>query len=213
MEPIVYSTIIGFVLLILRWLMVPSDYYFFLPYNLILAIIPLLIAWLIVRYSRKEKKSWLLLGAGLFVWLIFFPNAPYMMTDFIHLKARSGIPIWFDTIIILSFVAAGLLAGWKSLYLLQKAIETRFDKTTGWVFAGTSVGLAGFGVYLGRFLRLNSWDLFLDPFGIAKNVARGMRAPLQYSGLFGMVSFYVVFFLISYGSFIFYIRQKRQKQG
>ncbi len=209
MDVLALGTAIGFILLVIRWVVVPDEYYFFLPYNLFLAVIPLGLAWLLVRYSRHKQLSLMFLVTAGFVWLVFFPNAPYIVTDFIHLAPRGSIPIWFDALLILSFASAGLLAGWYSLFLMQGLVRRWFDKTVSWVFVVVCLTLASFGVYLGRFLRWNSWDLFLDPFKLAQDISGRLFSPLPHTRLLVMTGFFLGFFLVSYASFFVFIQRKK----
>ena len=209
MEPLILGTITGFILLLIRWIYEPNDYYFFLPYNLLLALIPLGIALMIVRYSKHKQISPVLLIAAGFMWLIFFPNAPYVLTDFIHLAPRHGVPIWFDAILILSFASSSVLAGWYSLWYMQILIKKWFDATMSWVFVAGVLLLASFGVYLGRFLRWNSWDLFLDPVRLATDVYDRLSTSAPHTRFLLVSGFFLGFFLISYASF--FVFMKRQK--
>ncbi len=135
--------------------------YSFLVWNLFLAGIPVLLAlgvesaW---RWGRRVQ------GAVLWVaWLLFFPNSPYLTTDLIHLRSRPPTPLWFDALILVSAAVAGLLAGFVSLHLVQSAVARRFGARWSWVMAVAVLGLSGFGVYLGRFARFNSWDVLTRP--------------------------------------------------
>jgi uncharacterized membrane protein len=102
------------------------------------------------------------IAAGL--WLIFFPNAPYILTDLLHLAhPRPDVPLWFDVLLLLWFAWTGLSLGMVSLVMMQDIVRREFGRLTGWVFVG-SVGLLGaLGIYIGRFLRWNSWDLIFAP--------------------------------------------------
>lgn len=209
MEPLALGTIISFTLFVIRWIWVPDVYYTFLPYNLILAFIPLVVAGLLVDYSGHKHFSPILLMAAGFVWLIFFPNAPYMITDFIHLAPRGYIPVWFDAVLILSFAASGLLAGWYSLFLMQALVRHWFNKTMSWVFVTACLTLASFGVYLGRFLRWNSWDLFLDPVRLAGDISQRLSSPLPHTRLWIVTDLFLGFFLTSYASFFVFMQRRK----
>jgi uncharacterized membrane protein len=135
--------------------------YTFLVWNLFLAGIPVLLALAFetaLRHRRELVAA--IVGVG---WLLFFPNSPYLMTDLIHLQERPPTPLWFDALILVSAAVAGLLAGFVSLHLVQSAVGVRWSRAWGWVVAVTVLGLSGFGVYLGRFARYNSWDVLTRP--------------------------------------------------
>jgi uncharacterized membrane protein len=133
--------------------------YFNLVWNLFLAWLPLGFAFLAGRL-RGSPRRWL---ACSFLWLLFLPNSPYLVTDLVHLKPRPPVPLWFDILLVQSFVLTGLLLGFLSIYLMHRLVSHSFGWRTGWIFTCVILGLTGFGIYLGRFERWNSWDLFLSP--------------------------------------------------
>jgi uncharacterized membrane protein len=134
----------------------------FLLWNLTLAWIPLLVALGVYdSYRRGVRIS--LLSPAVIVWLLFLPNAPYIVTDFVHLTPSSPTPLWFDAVVISSFAWTGLLLGFASLYLLHAVARHRFGARVGWGAALASLALTSVGVYIGRFLQWNSWDLLLRP--------------------------------------------------
>ncbi|MFQ5421791.1 MAG: DUF1361 domain-containing protein, partial [Anaerolineae bacterium] len=150
--------------------------YAFLVWNLILAWAPLLFAWL--ASAVWEKRPYAL--AFLFFWLLFFPNAPYIVTDFIHLRWSYGVPRWFDVALIGSFAATGMALGVFSLRLLQNRIAASYGRAAGRWFVLTAVGLSSYGIYLGRFLRWNSWDLFANPLALLQDVAHSLTMPFTF---------------------------------
>lgn len=165
--------------------------YFFLIWNLFLAWIPLILSFFIhQKFWHHQKLTLWILGFGL-VWLLFYPNAPYIMTDLIHLRARDYIPLWYDMMLILSFAWTGLFAGFVSLYLMQNIVKKLYGRALGWCFVVGVIGLGSFGVYLGRFLRWNSWDIVSSPSDIAGDVVSQMLNPLsnKWSWLFTLVFF------------------------
>src|ERR1044072_7559463 len=128
--------------------------YAFLVWNLFLAVVPAIAAMLFVRVrSKLARVVWLL------IWLAFLPNAPYIATDFVHLRARPGAPLWFDVALLLSSAATGILLAFTSVADVQSVIAERWGQLIAWTFALAVLVLCGFGIYLGRFLRWNSWDL------------------------------------------------------
>jgi uncharacterized membrane protein len=105
------------------------------------------------------------------LWLVFFPNAPYILTDFVHLEHELAAPLWFDALMIASFAFTGLLLGYASLYLMQAVIRARFGAVAGWAAAIGALAISSVGIYLGRFVRVNSWDVVANPdflLGIAR---------------------------------------------
>jgi len=145
-------------LLVARVLYTGRSTYLFLVWNLMLAMIPLALA-------MPERG-----GLGRFaVWLLFFPNAPYLVTDLVHLRPRSA-PYWFDIGMLVAFAWAGLFAGTVGLERMVMRIDDRWRRALFLAGVGAS---SGFAIWLGRFLRLNSWDPILRP---ASSVERVLQA-------------------------------------
>ena len=139
-----------------------SGRYGFMIWNLFLAWIPFFIAYF--TYSANIPRRWLflVLPVSTFLWLIFFPNAPYILTDFQHLSTPSEIPVWFDVLLLIWYAFIGLFLGMISLFLMQEVIRREFGRWYGWGFVFLVAGLTSIGVYMGRFLRWNSWDIFAN---------------------------------------------------
>lgn len=143
--------------------------YIFLVWNLFLAWIPFFISSSLINASRQGFPLFvplLLLPA----WLLFFPNAPYILTDLFHLRHKSQIPVWFDLILILSFAWNGLMIGFLSLLDIQQFIREKFSTTVGWMFVIMALIASSYGVYLGRFERWNSWDVLANPVYLLKDI-------------------------------------------
>jgi uncharacterized membrane protein len=103
------------------------------------------------------------LAPGLLLWVLFLPNAPYLVTDYMHLAPDSRVPLWFDFALLGAFSASGLLLGFASVYIVQAIVATRAGAVAGWLGTGTSFGLCAVGIYVGRVLRFNSWDAVQEP--------------------------------------------------
>jgi len=145
----------------------------FLLWNLTLAWIPLIVALGVYdAYRRGVRIS--LLSPAVVVWLLFLPNAPYIVTDFVHLTPSSATPLWFDALMISSFAWTGLLLGFASLYLLHAVARHRFGARVGWGAVLVSLALTSVGVYLGRVLQWNSWDLLFRPGQRLAEIAPGL---------------------------------------
>lgn len=135
-----------------------------LVWNLFLAWIPFILAYLAYTLSWRKQLLYYVIPITAFLWLIFFPNAPYILTDLQHLaKESTNTPLWYDVIILVWFSWTGLLLGLVSLYLMHNIIQRIFGRALGWTFVFIVSGLSSFGVYLGRFVRFNSWDILNDP--------------------------------------------------
>ncbi|WP_439584647.1 DUF1361 domain-containing protein [Dyadobacter bucti] len=152
--------------------------FIFLVWNLFLAWIPLIfIKWVWENESRKQLPFWLL-AACLVVWLLFFPNAPYIITDLKHLRSVPETMIWYDAILIFMFSVAGFLTGLYSIRIVHRIISRRWNQELAWVIVGISMVLSGFGVFLGRYGRWNSWDIVTQPGALARGIFSSMRDPL-----------------------------------
>ncbi|MDV6168151.1 DUF1361 domain-containing protein [Flavobacterium sp. DG1-102-2] len=150
-------------LLLVRSKITHSIFFFFLIWNLFLAYTPLGLTSML--YSNlKITNTWYLYLPVLFCWLLLLPNAPYIITDFMHLKRETGVPVWFDVLLIASFSITGMLFGLASMKDMFRLFVYRFGNNTAWfIMAGVCL-LCGFGMYVGRFLRYNSWDILQKPY-------------------------------------------------
>ncbi len=134
----------------------------FLLWNLLLAWIPFVLA--LVVYDRYRRGTALLrLAPALVIWLLFLPNAPYIVTDFVHLSAANRPPLWFDGVELSAFAWTGMLLGFVSLYLVHAVARHRFGGAAGWIGALSVLLLVSAGVFLGRIERWNSWDVITQP--------------------------------------------------
>ncbi len=152
-----------------------SGYYRFLIFNLFLAGMPLFFST-VLRLASHLRFHWIIQLSLLCLWLLFLPNAPYILTDIIHLARVSHAPIWYDLALLLSCAGTGLLLGYLSLIDVQGIVVRRFGSAWGWIFALVSLVLSGFAIYLGRFLRWNSWDVLIEPTRVL-GIIGGMLQP------------------------------------
>jgi uncharacterized membrane protein len=157
-------------LIAVRVLRTGSPHFLFLIWNLFLACVPLASSRALTLARRRGLSPWTQ-GTLLGLWLLFLPNAPYVVTDLVHLSARSGVVFWYDLGMLLSCAATGLIVGYLSVRDVQQVVEDASGRTAGWVVAGGALMLSGFGVYLGRVMRWNSWDVVIDPVGFFGSVA------------------------------------------
>ncbi len=168
----------------------------FLVWNLFLAWIPFLIAF---SLNQKEKKVHpIKLVLYLFVWLLFLPNAPYIITDFVHLRPRAGVPFWYDGMAIFIFAFHGLILGIVSTLFIHEALEKYTNSIKVWLFLCFSFLLTGYGIYLGRFLRWNSWDIVVHPIALLQESFLKLTNPLAIAvtGIFSLIMFfsYLIFY-------------------
>ena len=171
--------------LVARWVYSEPGAYRFLAWNLLLAWIPLVAAVLVYDMQRRGVRARRLLPAAA-VWLLFLPNAPYLLTDLIHLGSRNDAPLWFDLVLFMAFAWTGALLGFLSLYLMQVVVRRLAGSAVGWAFVGASLLASGFGIYVGRSLRWNSWDFLTRPDALLSDVWARLSDPLAYPRSFGM---------------------------
>src|SRR5215210_2719956 len=156
-------------------------FYRFLVWNLFLAWVPFVLALSAYVAARLGgRASVVALGV---LWLAFFPNAPYLLTDFIHLSESTSTPLWYDALMLASFAWTGLLLGFASLYLMQTVWQRAAGPAVAWACVVASLGLASFGVYLGRFLRVNSWDALVRPRLLAHVIRTELEDPVRHPRL------------------------------
>jgi uncharacterized membrane protein len=171
--------------------------YRFLLWNLFLAWIPFVISYLTYTMTLKRKWIYIVIPIAAFFWLIFFPNAPYILTDFQHLANRwKDIPVWYDVMMLIWFAFTGLLLGMVSLFLMQEIIRREFGRWVGWAFVAGVTVLSSVGVYMGRFLRWNSWNILSDPTSIALHSFQRVQDPSLES--IGFISLFGTFLLFLY---------------
>ena len=200
--PIILSTSLCLVLFSFRVVQSHSFAYSNLVWNLFLAWLPYLFSiWAAALYVSRSGRWWVLLFPG-FLWLIFFPNAPYIITDFLHLAVRPRIPLWFDIMMLAAFAWTGCFLAIASLRTMQLLIKEHVGWLISWLFAGAVLTLGGIGIYLGRFSRWNSWDIFFSPKEILYDVAIRLATPFSNLGFFGFTAIVTAFLIVSYLMFI-----------
>jgi uncharacterized membrane protein len=174
-----------------------STIYLFLAWNIFLAWIPCMISSLFKKMNDKSKwKSALVFCC----WLAFFPNALYIVTDLIHIQHESPVPKWFDALLLFSSAVLGLMLAFISLYrveaFLSKTVSSKFQAPLILLI----LFLGSFGVYLGRFLRWNSWDIISNPFQLLSSIGHRIVSPFDYVQTWGITVLFTVFFYLLYVS-------------
>jgi uncharacterized membrane protein len=188
-----------------------SDHFHFLQWNLFLAWIPLICAGLALKTSTAKSPGaratmWPLVA----LWLLFLPNAPYLLTDFIHLRQWDSMPVWFDALLIGFYAGTGLLLGLLSLIMVHAIVARSFGRGSGWFFAVGSLGLAAFGTYLGRFGRFNSWDTLSRPSSLVDEIWSRLRHPIAHAHA---IEFTLVFAVFLLGSYLVLLAVGRRRIG
>jgi len=170
--------------------------YRFLAWNLFLAWLPYILGELAAYAYRRRHWGMLLSFGGL--WLLFFPNAPYILTDFLHLIQRAPIPLWYDLLLLATFSWTGVSLALTSLATMHAIVGEHGGWIGGWFFAGATLALGGMGVYVGRFLRWNSWDVFFSPTAIFADVAVRLLHPLAHRQTYAVTVLFSAFLFVCY---------------
>lgn len=155
-------------MLIMRIIYANNLRYVFLMWNLFLAWIPFQFG--VMLTSNPAFHKWIKYGlmAG---WLLFFPNALYIITDLIHLEhSGDDAPVWFDAVLLFTSSITGLLMAFISLYQVETFVRKSITAKHVNKIIMASIFLGSFGVYLGRFLRWNSWDILANPLSLLVEV-------------------------------------------
>lgn len=195
---IILPSLISLGLLGGRIIYAQSFFFTFLAWNLFLALIPFFISLRLVKIDTNVKRNnfivWTLIG----LTLLFLPNAPYLVTDLIHLRIRTSVPFWYDVLMIASFCWNGLILGFLSIYNIHEVIKKKKGILVSWGLILFVIILCGFGIYLGRYLRWNSWDILTNPFDLLADIANRIIHPFRYIRTWGITFCYSVFLSVGY---------------
>ncbi len=193
-----FASGVSLFLVLARILWTGNVRYGYLAWNLFLAWVPLVFSLLACdEYRPRALRNWRFSGFAL-AWLLFFPNAPYIFTDVIHLTTRFYTHFWIDLTLILSCALTGLVLGFLSLYLMQSVVARMFGRAASWLFIAGVAGLSGFGIYLGRFLRFNSWDVVLKPFELCQSIGQWAVHPAGHAHSLVFPALFATFLFIAY---------------
>lgn len=155
-----------FCLSLLTYRIIKSDNlsYIFLAWNLFLAFIP----WWISNYLKQKNSLTIVHIPLLILWLLFLPNSPYILTDLFHLKQRAYFPLWYDLVLVLSFALIGMMVFIKSLKDMFGILNNYVKPVYVTIITPVIFWLISFGLYLGRYLRFNSWNVVNHPFQLMR---------------------------------------------
>lgn len=161
------SIVFSLVLLMIRVKLKHSFIYLFLVWNLFLAVIPFIISTYLVSTPKLNKIA---LVIWLSVWLLFLPNAPYLITDLLHLNNSNTHLLWLDILVISSFALNGLILFYFSIIDIKEILKENLEPKLLNTLVVFIVFLSSFGVYLGRFLRYNSWEILQKPLTLFNDI-------------------------------------------
>jgi uncharacterized membrane protein len=164
------------VMVVLRYSYTNEKEYLFYPWNLFLATLPLMLSRQLKRFKKFNLKVTILL----FCWLLFLPNAPYIITDLFHFEERPLIPYWFDLLIVISGAWNGIALCITSLLQVERFLAKHIKPR--WRFPSTIalITLCSYGIFLGRYKRYNSWNIITNPSDIAHTFISHIAEPREH---------------------------------
>lgn len=180
----------------------------FMAFNLFLAWIPYWVAIFAQKLGKRKFKF--LLPIAIFIWFIFLPNAPYMITDIFHLHKYQNMPMWYDLILLLSFAWTGLLLGFlslkKVLHVFNKYPVMRKPSSVFILFL-----ICGTGIYLGRYERWNSWEIITQPNILVSDMLNLLQNPYEVIQMASLSTIFAIFFTLIYMAFVSPVESQEQK--
>jgi len=187
------STVISGLMIAFRVVHTSYVTYLFLIWNLFLAWIPVVFAW----YASQTKGK-LAMTMAFIAWLLFFPNTHYILTDLFHLRMRNDVPLWYDLLLLLTASWTGAMLGFLSLLEIHRWMRKWLSNSLTWLAVLMLFSLESLGIYIGRYERLNSWDILTNPFQLLHFLADIFFNPLRHQPVFHFVMGFTVFLFISY---------------
>ena len=184
---ILIASVITFAVLLLafRIYKTESPHFIFLIWNLFLAGIPWTISSLMIISPLLRKRLVILVISGI-IWILFIPNTFYLLTDLFHLNYKNLAPVWYDLVLILSFAWAGLILGFSSLKDLELILSEKINKKIIPALTVIILFIISFGIYLGRFLRWNSWNIINEPTNLIYDITDRITNPVDHTETWGM---------------------------
>ncbi len=201
------ATFLCFSFLFIRMYIAPgtkTDYYtypigfLFLVWNLFLAWIPYWLAYSLPKLYKSFGSSKAVAALIILIWLFFYPNAPYIITDFVHFRPRTGIPYWLDICMIASFAGTGMMLGLLSMFYVEKFLKSIMDSRWAMLIVLSCIPLSGLGIWIGRYQRWNSWDVITRPLELIQDVWLHVSNPIQHAESLGIAIAFTLIIGMSY---------------
>lgn len=196
---IIVSCLFSLVMQAIRMTRAGNNYFLFLPWNLFLAYVPYFLSSILEKREKWVKNKFGFY-ATLILWVLFIPNSFYILTDLFHLELRADSHIWFDLTLIFSFAWNGLLLGILSVRQMERIFHRHFRIRGEIVFVYPVMWLIALGVYVGRYMRFNSWDVVTNPFQLIGDITYLMIHPFRNFQIWAMIVCFSVFMTILYVS-------------
>lgn len=189
---LVFSSLLSIGLFIVRVISGDTYRYAFLTWNLALAWVPLGLAWWL--FKRLLTQRWLTAPNVLLtvLWLAFLPNSFYILSDFVHLHVTYEVSVLYDAVMMTSFAFNGLVLGFMSLFLLHTQLVRRLPTTHSNFIVGVVLLLCSFAIYMGRYLRWNTWDILVDPAGVLFDLSDRFINPTAHGRTFSTTAAFFV---------------------
>jgi uncharacterized membrane protein len=197
---VVILTVLAVVLNILRIVILGKVSFLYILWNIFLAFVPFIISSLLLFYFKENKLTKLIFIVGFFIWILFIPNAPYIITDFIHLGTTRSIPIVYDVLLLFSSASVGLFLGFYSLFHIEQIIKAKCSYVKTSIIMGFIILLISFGIYLGRFLRFNSWDIFINHTSLVNNIWKIISQAAIHTEVYLYTLLFFFFLFLSYNA-------------
>jgi len=189
---LILGALLCFLFLLFRTKITGSFFLTFLIWNLFLATIPYGITFLMQwQKSLQHLSGKIILGV---LWLLFLPNAPYIISDLQHIIHSQGLVRLYDTLLISAFAVLSLF--FMSFSVKDMIMILKLKRST--LFLLSLFILCGFGIYLGRYLRWNSWDVIQNPTGLMEDIYNRLRHPIRYKHAWWITVFYASISLLFY---------------
>lgn len=189
----------SFAILFIRISITKTLHYSFLVWNIFLAIIPYIITIYLSDRKKLSKISFIIIFAA---WLAFLPNAPYIITDLFHLSRSAFQNIWIDTLVISTFAITGMLLFCFSLFQMKRILFGFFSRKTSQAIIIATIFLSAFGVYIGRFLRYNSWEILSHPIQLFSDIFNMVLHPIINQEVWIFTFSFSLFLWLGYSVFI-----------
>lgn len=191
--------VLALVLNIVRIFLFGSTSSLYMFWNIFLAFIPLFISSVLIARTNKDNLIKPFFIVGFIFWLLFLPNAPYVVTDLIHTGRIRAVPVMYDAFFLFSSALVSLLMGMYSLLHMEKIFLLKFSKKITNVIIAVIILVTSFGIYLGRFLRFNSWDFFTSHDFLISKIWQIFSDPIINLNAY---TYTILFFFFIYASFI-----------
>ena len=188
--PLVGISTVGVGLFVIGVVRNQSFDFWYLPYNLTLAFVPLFLSLGLRKLLKDRGWEYWPSVVMTVLWVLFLPNSFYIVTDFLHLNEHPRVDILQDVIMLMQFSVAGLIAGMASLFIIHQELTKRMKRGLAGVTVAFILFACSFGIYLGRELRWNSWDVVIQPVRLVADILQHLNPFMYPSAVVMTLSFF-----------------------